>query len=296
MGKKGGEKIFLSSLKGAAIFLIVLFILMMVSLIHGALPALRKFSFFSFFFSSQWDPICEQFGALPFVVGTLLTSTLALAISIPFSLAVAIFLTEFVKKGPLASILSTTTDLLAAIPSVIYGFWGLFVLVPVVQIFEMKIGVPPFGVGIFTASLVLAVMIIPYAASVSREVLSMVPKELKEGAYALGATRRDVVLKISFPYSAGGIAAGILLAFGRALGETMAVTMVIGNSNSIPKSIFEPANTMASVIANEFAEATSDVHLAALIEIALILFLITILFGLAGRFIINRMAVKDNVP
>jgi phosphate transport system permease protein len=228
---------------------------------------------------------------MPFLAGTLLTSFLALLFSLPFSLAIAIFLGEYFTSGKIALFFQNTTSLLAGIPSVIYGFWGLFVLVPLVRKIEIKLGVLPYGVGIFTASLILTIMIIPYAASVGREVISLVPSELKEAAYALGATRWEVIRYVIFPYARSGIFAGILLSLGRAIGETMAVTMVIGNNNQFPTSLFAPANTMASVIANEFTEATSDVYLSALIGIALLLFLVTTIINIIGRYIIKRLSV-----
>jgi len=184
------------------------------------------------------------------------------------------------------------TELLAGIPSVIYGFWGLFVFVPIVRKLEMKIGIPPYGVGIFTASVILAVMVVPYASSIGREVISLVPSDVKEAAYSLGATRQEVIMKVILPYARSGIMAGILLALGRALGETMAVTMVIGNSNFLPRSMFSPGNTMASVIANEFTEATGRLYLSSLIEIGLLLFLVTVVINITGRYIIKKVRVE----
>jgi phosphate transport system permease protein len=174
---------------------------------------------------------------------------------------------------------------------VIYGFWGLFVLVPIIRGLQVKLGVLPYGVGIFSASLILSVMIIPYAASIGREVIALVPSDIKEAGYSLGATRQEVVTKIILPYARSGIGAGILLALGRALGETMAVTMVIGNANILPRSIFSPGNTMASVIANEFAEATGRLYLSSLIEIGVLLFLVTVIINLIGKYVIQRVTV-----
>jgi len=229
---------------------------------------------------------------LPFLVGTLLTSFLALLICLPFSLAISIFIGEYFKKGALSSFLKTVTELLAGIPSIIYGFWALFVLVPIVRNFQTKIGIFPYGVGILTASMILSVMIIPYAASIAREVISLVPSDVKEAAYSLGSTRQEVITKVVLPYARSGIVAGILLALGRALGETMAVTMVIGNSNRLPKGFFSPGNSMASVIANEFTEATASLHISSLIEIALLLFLVTMLINIIGKYIIKKISVE----
>jgi phosphate transport system permease protein len=271
--------------------IVVLLAAIFLSLFIHSFPSLRGFGL-SFFLGKTWDPVSREFGALPFLVGTLLTSFLSLLICLPFSLAISIFLGEYFREGPLASFLKNVTDLLAGIPSVIYGFWGLFVLVPIVRKFEMKLGIVPYGVGIFTASLILAVMIVPYAASISREVISLVPSDIKEAAYSLGATRQEVITKVMLPYARSGIMAGTLLALGRALGETMAVTMVIGNSNFLPLSIFSPGNTMASVIANEFTEATGKLYLSSLIEIGLLLFLVTMVINIIGRYIIKKVSVE----
>ncbi len=213
---------------------------------------------------------------------------MALLISIPFSFAIAIFLGEYYPRGWFSEFLKNAIELIAAVPSVIYGFWGLFVLVPLVRSLEIKLGVTPYGIGIFTSSLILAIMIIPYAASLGREMIRMVPSSLKEAAYSLGATRYEVIRAVILPYAKSGLLAGVLLSLGRALGETMAVTMVIGNSSLIPKSIFDPGNTMASVIANEFTEAASTLYLSSLIELGLVLFLVTVVINLIGKRIIKR--------
>lgn len=287
-----GEDSFRRGLYLAAILMVVLLVGMFLTLLTGSIPSLRKLGA-GFVFGRTWDPVASEFGVLPFLVGTLATSFLALLISIPFSLAISIFLGEYFREGPLSSFLKSAIDLLAGIPSVIYGFWGLFVLVPLVRVVEMKLGAAPYGVGVLTASLVLAIMIIPYSASLGREVIQMVPSDLKEAGLSLGATRFEVIRKIILPYARSGIFAGTLLALGRAIGETMAVTMVIGNSNYVPKSIFSPANTMASVIANEFAEASERIHVASLIQIALLLFVVTTIINLVGRQIIKRVSFES---
>ncbi len=285
------EPIFQNSLVLAALAIVVLLAGIFVNLLIHSFPSVRAFGL-TFFLSKTWNPVSKEFGALPFLVGTLLTSFFSLLICLPFSLAISIFLGEYFREGPLASFLKNVTELLAGIPSVIYGFWGLFVLVPIVRKLEMKLGIAPYGVGIFTASLILSVMIIPYAASIGREVISLVPADIKEAAYSLGATRQEVITKVMVPYARSGIMAGILLALGRALGETMAVTMVIGNSNFLPRSIFSPGNTMASVIANEFTEATGKLYLSSLIEIGLLLFLVTLIINIIGRYIIKKVRVE----
>jgi phosphate transport system permease protein len=285
------EKIFQNTLYITAFCVVALLVAIFFTLLHASFPAIKTFGI-HFVYGKVWDPIAGEFGALPFLVGTLLTSFLALIISIPFSLAIAILLGEYFRKGIVATFLKSTTELLAGIPSVIYGFWGLFVLVPIVRGMEIELGVTPYGVGILTASLILSIMIIPYSASIGREVVQLVPADLKEAALSLGATRFEMIKKVVLPYARSGIFAGILLSLGRALGETMAVTMVIGNSNFLPKTLFSPANTMASVIANEFTEATETLYLASLVEIGLLLFIVTTIINIIGRYIIHKMSVE----
>jgi phosphate transport system permease protein len=263
-----------------------------ISLLWGSLPVFKKIGA-KFFFHSNWDPVTNDYGALPFFIGTLITSFLALIISLPLSFSIAVLLGEFHRAGKISSFFKSMVDLIAAVPSVIYGFWGLMILVPVVQNIEMKIGVAPYGVGIMTASIILSVMIIPNTASLAREVVELVPADIKEAAYALGATHYEVIKKVVVPYAISGIFAGVLLSLGRAIGETMAVTMVIGNANVIPRSIFAPANTMASVIANEFAEASGDIHYAALIGVGITLFILTTSINMIGRYIIKKLSFEE---
>ena len=285
------ESVFRVALFGAALCMVLLLLGIFLTLLINSLPSIKEFGL-RFFYGKTWDPVSGEFGALPFLAGTLITSFLSLAISLPFSLSLSIFLGEYSTKGAVPAILQTAIELLAGIPSVIYGFWGLFILVPIVRGIELKLGVAPLGIGIFTSALVLSIMIIPYAASLGREVIRLVPDELKEAAYSLGATRFEVIKKVILPYVISGITAGNLLALGRAIGETMAVTMVIGNANVIPKSIFAPANTMASVIANEFTEATDHIYLSSLVEIGLLLFVVTMVINIAGKQIIKKMSVQ----
>ena len=286
------ESSFRKILFAAGAFLLVLLLAIFFSLIIASLPAIRSFGI-GFLFSSTWDPVRNEFGAFPFVVGTLATSFVALVISVIFSIPISIFLGEYSAQGSTSTFIKSMIELLAGVPSVIYGFCGLFLLAPLVRALETKIGVAPYGVGIFTASLVLSIMIIPYSASIGREVIGLVPSDLKEAALSLGATRFEVIRKVILPYAGSGIVAGILLSLGRALGETMAVTMVIGNSNFIPKGIFSPANTLASVIANEFTEATGSLYLASLIKLGLVLFIVTTIINLVGKLIIRRMGVGE---
>jgi phosphate transport system permease protein len=293
-GLARAEATFVRILYLAAFIVLALLAGILVTLLVGSGPAMGKLGL-GFLYGRTWNPVADEFGSLPFLIGTLATSFLALAISLPFSVAISVLLGEYFREGMLSSLLRSAIDLLAGVPSVIYGFWGLFVMVPVVRAFEIKIGVPPFGVGIFTSSLVLAIMIIPYSAALGREVIHLVPGDLKEAAFSMGATRFEVIRKVVLPYARSGILAGILLALGRALGETMAVTMVIGNSNFIPKGIFSPANTMASVIANEFAEATETLYVSSLVEIGLLLFAVTTIVNIIGRHVIKRTSVEVRV-
>jgi phosphate transport system permease protein len=259
---------------------------MAFSLIEGAIPAFKKFGF-GFVFNNNWNPTQgkENYGALPFIAGTLITSITALLISLPLSFSASLFLGEYYRGTKLAKVLGMMVDLLAGIPSIVYGLWGFYVLRPLL----IDLGLPNQGFGIFTASIILAIMIIPYATSLSNEIILMVPNELKEAAYSLGATKSEVVFNVIVPSARSGIIAGYILSFGRALGETMAVTMLIGNTNIVPDGFFSTGNTMASVIANQFGEA-EGLKLSSLIAIGLLLFLITGIINAIGKFIIKRMA------
>ena len=285
------ETIFRRLLIFMAALLVLVIIGILITLIEQSVPSIKALGI-KFLWSKTWDPVQNIYGALPFLIGTLLTSFIALILSLPFSYSVSIYLGEYNPKGWLSNLLKNSIELIAAVPSIIYGFWGLFVLVPVIREIEMKIGVAPYGIGITTASLVLAVMIIPYAASLGITLIRMVPSSLKEGAYALGATRFEVIRSVVLPYTRTGLFAGVLLSLGRALGETMAVTMLIGNTTSIAPSfkelIFGPSNTMASVIANEFTEADHTEYLSALVELGLVLFFVTVIINLIGKRIITR--------
>ena len=258
------------------------------ALVTDAYEAFEHFGFFKFLTSSEWSYTegAEQYGALPFITGTLMTTLLALLFCIPFSLPVALFVGEYFKGTRIAAVLSTVTDLLAGIPSIIYGLWGFYTLRPLI----MALNISPQGSGVLTASLVLAIMIVPYAASLSAEFIKMVPNELKEGAYSLGATHAEVIRKVVFPVGGSGIFSSYILAIGRALGETMTVTMLIGNTNNIPDSITSTGNSMASIIANQFGEA-DDLRFSSLIAIGLILFLITAFINMIGKIMIKRARI-----
>jgi phosphate transport system permease protein len=286
------ESIFRKILYLSGICMIVIIFTIFLTLLAKSLPAFKALGV-HFLYGKTWDPVSGEFGTIPFLVGTLITSFLSLIISIPFSLSISIFLGEYFREGIASSVIKSSMELLAGIPSVIYGFCGIFILVPVVRAIEVKLGIIPMGVGIFTASIVLSIMVIPYSASLGREVVQLVPSELKEAAFSLGATRYEVIRKVVLPYARSGIFAGILLSLGRALGETMAVTMVIGNMNAIPKNIFSPSNTMASVIANEFMEASpGSLHLSSLVAVGLLLFVVTTVINIIGKYIIKKLSVE----
>ena len=279
------DKAFKIILWFSAIVILVISGGILYSLASGAIPAFKEFGFWNFISSAKWNPTLdnEQYGALSFIIGTVLTSFLAIIFCLPFALPVAIFIGEYFRGKKLASALGTVVDLLAGIPSIVYGLWGFYVLRPII----VSLGLSEQGFGILTSSLVLAIMIIPYASSLSSEFIRMVPKELKEGAYSLGATRLEVIRYVILPISGSGIFSAFVLALGRALGETMAVTMLIGNSNGIPTSIFDTGNTMASIIANQFGEA-DGIKLSSLIAVGLLLFMITAIINLIGKLMIKQ--------
>ena len=265
--------------------------------------SIAKFGF-DFWKTKTWDPVSGDFGALPFIWGTLYSSFLALLISTPIALGIAIFLSELSPRS-LRTPLAFLTELLAAVPSIVYGLWGVFVLVPLVRKLEVitpawakslpLFSGPPLGVGMLAAALILAVMVIPFTSSVAREVLKAVPPTQREAAYALGATRWEAI-QVAMRYGRTGILGAIILGLGRAIGETMAVTMVIGNSPAVTASLFAPQYTMAAVIANEFTEASSDLYTSALIEIGLVLFAITLIINAASRFLIWSVNREVKAP
>jgi phosphate transport system permease protein len=266
------------------------------TLANESMLSIQKFGL-NFWRTEIWDPVAGEFGALPFIWGTLYSSVLALLIATPIALGIAVFISELcpaVLRQPLVFL----TELLAAIPSIVYGLWGIFVLVPAVRAFETSLPAtlrqlplfsgPPLGLGMLSAALILAIMVLPFTSSVSREVLRSVPAAQREGAYALGATRFEAIRAALF-YARTGIVGAVMLGFGRALGETMAVTMVIGNNPKISMSLFAPQYTMAAVIANEFTEAADELYLSALVEIGLVLFIITLFVNSLSRLLIWSM-------
>lgn len=290
-----GDRIFKALMVFCGVSVLATLVLIVYELVLRSGPSWHAFGL-KFFGASEWDPVNEQFGALPFVYGTLVSSFLALLIAVPLSIGVAVFTTEMcpvVLRGPL----SFFVELLAAIPSVVYGLWAIFVLVPIlsnyVEPFLSKtlgwtgfFTGPPYGISMLAAGIILAIMIVPIISSITREVLMVVPRHQREAALALGATRWEMIRVGVLRNARAGIVGGIILGLGRALGETMAVTMVIGNRPEIAKSLFAPGYTMASVLANEFSEATGDVYLSALIEIGLALFLVTIVVNALARLLV----------
>jgi len=287
---------------GAAFLVVLVFAGVIISLLAGAMPAIKAFGL-SFVWTEAWSPTEEEFGALASVYGTLVTSFLAMLIAVPVGIGIAIFLTELCPRM-LRRPIAIAIELLAGIPSIIYGIWGLFVFAPWFQAnFEMPIieatdGIPvigtlfggaPYGIGIFTASIILSIMVLPFISAVTRDVFETVPSVLKEAAYGLGSTQWEVMRKVAIPYARTGVVGGAMLALGRALGETMAVTFVIGNSHRIAASLFAPGTSISAAIANEFTEATSELYTAALIELGLILFLITFIVLSAAQLMLRRL-------
>ena len=291
--------VYRSLLTVLALLLPLLLVLIAFELISNALPAVSKFGF-GFLIHSTWDPVRGEFGALPLIFGTLYSSLVALVIAVPLALACAIFLTEFAPRW-LRTPVATLIELLAAVPSVIYGLWGIFVLIPLLRDHLWPVarhvlgGLPVFG-GVFygpsvlAAGVILAVMVLPYITAVSREVLLAVPPSQREAGLALGATRWETVTTVILPYGRAGIIGAVILGLGRALGETMAVTMVIGNRHEVSASLLQPGYTIAAAIANEFSEAVSDMHLAALFMVGAVLFLITIVANTLARVLVWRVA------
>ena len=276
------------------------------SLVIGSLPAFKEFGI-GFIFSTDWNPVTEEYGGLNPILGTIVTSFIALLIAIPLSFGIALFLTQLCPAR-LRTPLGTMIELLAAVPSIIYGMWGLFVFAPFfadhVQPYLLEylvpipvVGIlfdgPPMGIGVLAAGIILAFMVIPFIAAVMRDVFDIVPPILKESAYGLGATTWEVVRKVVLPYTKSGVVGGIMLGLGRALGETMAVTFVIGNAYEFSASLFNPGNSIASILANEFAEAGSGLHESALITLGLLLFGITFTVLAAARYMLSRVAKNE---
>ena len=298
--------IFKNATRVCALFVLGLLLAIIAALVLGSLPAMKAFGF-SFFTTSEWDPVAQKFGAVVPIVGTLITSFIALLIAVPVSFGIALFLTELspkILKGPLG----TAIELLAAIPSIIYGMWGLFIFAPFfgkygepwlntylgpLPIIGSLFQGPSMGIGVLTAGLILAIMIIPFIAAVMRDVFEVVPPMLKESAYGLGATTWEVFWNIVIPHTKVGVVGGIMLGLGRALGETMAVTFVIGNAHDLTASLLMPGNTISSTMANEFTEAVGDLYTSSLIELGLILFFITFVVLAIAKVLLIRLKKRE---
>ena len=293
---------FFNFTRGAAILVLVILGGVIVALIQGSLPALREFGL-SFLYEERWNPVTEKFGALAPIYGTLVTSLIAMAIAVPLGLLIALFLTELCPMW-LRRPIGIAIELLAGIPSIIYGIWGLFVFAPFLQRFVQPFLIdtfqhvpvmstlfegPPYGIGTLTASLILAIMVLPFSTSVSRDVFEAVPPVLKEAAYGVGCTTWEVVRHVVLPYARVGVIGGVMLGLGRALGETMAVTFVIGNAHRISASILAPGTTISASIANEFTEAVGDLYTSSLIALGLILFVITFIVLALARYMLMRI-------
>jgi len=291
LGALSGDQVFKGFTACFAIGILLLLGSMFILLWQESGPSIEKFGW-GFLTSAQWNPVLENYGALVAITGTLVTTAIALAVAVPISLGIALFLAEIAPQS-IRTPLGVAIELLAAIPSIVYGMWGLFVLAPlmsdhvqpaIASVFGFLpfFSGPPMGIGMFTAGLVLALMIIPFIASITRDVFLMVPTTLKESAYGLGCTTWEVVKDIMIPYGRKGIFGAVFLGLGRALGETMAITFVIGNAHRLSLSLFAPGNSIASILANEFTEADTDIYLASLVELGLVLFAITfVIIGLA---------------
>lgn len=292
-----GDRLYIAGITASALAVPVILGAIFIAVGVAAWPALHQFGF-SFITSSSWDPVAGKFGAAPSIYGTLVSSAIALVIATPLALGVSIFLVEF-APGWIRQVVAFTVDLLAAIPSVIYGLWGIFVLVPLLRAYfvpfmkdTLHLGATPFfaganyGSNMLSAGIILSIMILPYISAVTREVLLAVPRSQREAALALGATKWEMITDAVIPYARSGIIGGVILGLGRAVGETMAVTMVIGNRNDISMSLLSPGYTMASIIANGFSEATTDIHLSALMAIGFVLLLVTFLVNAIARWLV----------
>ena len=298
-----GDGVFAVLAQGAAWLTLALLAGIILSLVIGAAPALREYGL-GFLFTSEWDPVQNRYGGLVMIVGTLVTSAIALLIAVPVSFGIALFLTEL-SPAWLKRPLGTAIELLAAVPSIVYGMWGLLVFSPLLARFVQQplqsavgdvpflgalVGGPPVGIGLLSAGIILAIMVIPFIASVMRDVFEVTPPLLKESAYGLGSTTWEVVSKVVLPYTKTGVVGAIMLGLGRALGETMAVTFLIGNQNQLNSiSLFEPANSITSALANEFAEAGEGLHQASLIYLGLVLFVITFIVLALSKLLLMRL-------
>jgi phosphate transport system permease protein len=299
---QGQDSLFRMLTQASAVLVLAMFVGVIWALVDGAFPAFKAFGF-SFLTASTWNPVRQQFAGLAPVYGTLVTSALAMLLAVPVGIGIAVFLTELCPRS-LRRPLGIAVELLAGIPSIIYGIWGLFVLAPFLQhvlqpwiiavfsdvpVLSTLLAGPPYGIGIFTAGLILAIMVLPFITAISRDVFETVPSVLKEAAYGLGATTSEVIWNVVLPYARGGVIGAVMLGLGRALGETMAVTFVIGNAHRISSSLMAPGTTISAAIANEFTEADSQLYTASLIELGLILFFITFCVLAIAQYMLYRL-------
>jgi len=300
------DRVFHQATRAAAVIVLIILGGVIVSLVHGSLPAMKAFGF-GFLTSQAWNPVTDNFGALPAIYGTIVTSLIAMLIAVPTGLGVAVFLTELCPH-PLRRPIGVAIELLAGIPSIIYGVWGLFVLAPFLQahvqpalisafgrtpVLSILFAGPPYGVGMLTAGFILSIMVLPFIASISRDVFETVPPVLKEAAAGIGCTTWEVTRYVVLPYTRVGVIGGVMLGLGRALGETMAVTFVIGNAHKVAPSLFAPGTTISATIANEFTEAVGDVYTSALIALGLILFALTFIVLACARYMLMRIERKS---
>jgi len=297
-----GDGVFRLAAGGAALFVLVLLVMVALSMLYGGWPAFHRFGW-HFFVGTEWDPVTHRFAALVPIYGTLVTSAIAMIIAVPVSFGIAVFLTEIAPswmRGPVAAAI----ELLAGVPSIIYGMWGLFIFVPFMSNWidpwiDDNLGAipgigplfsgPPLGIGMLTAGIILAIMVIPFISSVMRDVFALVPPALRESGYALGATRWEVIRNVVLPYTRTAVVGGIFLGLGRALGETMAVTFVLGNSFDFNTSLLAPGNSIAAAIANEFTEADSDIYRQSLIALGFVLFIVTFIVLAVAKLMLLRM-------
>ncbi len=290
--EKGLDRLFENTALVFALFILLLLVAIGLLVLVQAWPAVREYGL-SFLWTSAWNPVegRESFGVLPMVYGTLLTSAISLLIAVPLGLGTALFLSENFIPLKIRTVLVFLVELLAAIPSVVYGLWGIFVLIPALKWFFSLFGVSFTGPSILAASLVLSVMILPIITAISRDSLAALPPELRQGSYGLGATRWGTIFRVLIPAAISGIVGGVMLALGRAMGETMAVTMLVGNANTINSSILQPGNTIASLLANQFAEA-KGIQVAALMYAAFILVILTLIVNIMADWIVRKLKAK----
>ncbi len=302
MPRNWGDPVFRTVAAGAAFFVLISLGGIALSMLYGGIPAFRKFGL-GFIYRTAWDPVRQDFGAAVPIYGTIVTSLIAMIIAVPVSFGIGVFLTEVAPRwlrGPVAAAI----ELLAGIPSIIYGMWGLFTFVPFMSdhiepwlidhlgplpLLGILFDGPPLGIGMLTAGIILGVMVIPFISSVMRDVFALVPAELREAAFALGATRAEVIRGVVLPYTRTAVVGGIFLGLGRALGETMAVTFVLGNAHQLSASLLEPGNSIAAAIANEFTEADSEIYLSALIALGFVLFVVTFIVLVAAKLMLLRL-------